>query len=263
MTSTPVWTEPVKRTFAMPGCSTRTFVSAPPAVTTFTTPGGRPARRQRSPTASPVSAVAEAGFRTTVLPAARQAAISTNGMPNGKFQGVTTAMTPRGSKRNSALLVREEDLRVVDRPLGEKLAGVAREVAERVGGRHDVHGARLADGLPLLGRDQPGDVVVRAAHLLEEPREVPLPVGDRRLRPGEERLPRRGDGHVDLARAGADHVRERLLRGRVHGREGRARLHVLPVDDRGVREGKRRLQIIAPRVIASFFVRQNATSCWT
>ena len=50
------------------------------------------------------SAVADAGFRTTVFPAARQAAISTNGMPNGKFHGVTTATTPRGSKRKRPLL---------------------------------------------------------------------------------------------------------------------------------------------------------------
>ncbi len=99
MTPMPVSTAPVKSTFEIPGCSTRRFVSSPPAVTTFTTPGGMPARRQRSPIARPVRAVADAGFRTTVSPAARHAATSTNGIPNGKFQGVTIATTPSGSRR--------------------------------------------------------------------------------------------------------------------------------------------------------------------
>ena len=101
----------------------------------------------------------------------------------------------------AALLVREEDLRVVDGLLGEDRARVARKVPERVGGRHDVHGARLAHGLALLGRDEARDVVVRAAHFLEEAGEVLLPVGHRSLRPREESLAGRADGHVDLARA--------------------------------------------------------------
>ena len=54
--------------------------------------------------ARPVCAVADAGLRTTVFPAARQAATSTIGIANGKFQGVITAMTPSGSKRNEAAL---------------------------------------------------------------------------------------------------------------------------------------------------------------
>ena len=161
------------------------------------------------------------------------------------------------------LLVREEDLRVVDGPLGKQRARMPREIPERVRRGHDVDGAGFADGLPLFRRDEARDVFVRAANFLEQPREVALPAGDRRLRPGAERLLRRGDGHLDLPGAGADDVRERLLRRRVHGRETRARLHVLAVDDRRVRERKRRLQIMAPRVMASFFVRQNATRRWT
>ena len=151
-------------------------------------------------------------------------------------------MTPSGSKRKRALLVREEDLLVVDGLLGEKLARVPREVAERVGGGHDVHGTRLADGLALLGRDEPRDVVVRAGRTSSSRRARCLcRSADGRLRPGEERLPRR---RRRPRRSRAGPARTTSANGSpVAGFTAanvRARLHVLPVDDRRVREGKRR-----------------------
>ena len=44
------------------------------------------------------SGVSLAGFQMTVLPAARAGANFQTGMSRGKFQGVTTPTTPRGTR---------------------------------------------------------------------------------------------------------------------------------------------------------------------
>ena len=163
----------------------------------------------------------------------------------------------------AALFVREEDLRVVDGRSARAHPRGARQIAERVGGR-----ARCRRRAPrrraFPARSRRGARRRRARGALPRGGARGDAAGPRRaFSTTRERLPRRGDGHVDLVRAGPEHFRERLGRGGVHRRERHAGPHVLTVDDRRVRERERRPQIIAPRLIVSFFVRQNATSLWT
>ena len=65
-------------------------------VTTFSTPGGSPARMASSARASAESGVSGAGLTTTVQPAARAGAILRVIMASGKFQGVMAPTTPIG-----------------------------------------------------------------------------------------------------------------------------------------------------------------------
>ena len=58
-----------------------------------------------------MSGVSSDGLTTTALPAATAAAVCTNGIANGKFQGAITATTPIGSCRSSSALVLEVRLR--------------------------------------------------------------------------------------------------------------------------------------------------------
>jgi hypothetical protein len=217
----------------------RRFVSSPPAVTTFTAEvADREAgegRRRRGLEDHRVSG-GETGRDLDERDAEREVPRRHDRDDAERLEAVRAG------------LVGEEDLRVVDRALGEDGGGVPREIPERVRRRDDVHGAGLSDRFPLLGRDEARDLLVRFPDLLEEAREVLLPGGYRRLRPGEERLPGGGDGGVDLGRTGADDVRERLARRRVHGLEGDARVDVLAVDDRLV--GERAL--LHGRVLGSF-----------
>ena len=67
-------------------------------VTTFSTPGGTPARSPSLASASAVKGVSEAGFATTVQPAAIAGAILRAIIAAGKFQGVIAAATPIGSR---------------------------------------------------------------------------------------------------------------------------------------------------------------------
>src|SRR5438874_13154728 len=63
---------------------------------TLTTPLGTPACSSRSATASADSGVSDAGFNTTVQPAASAGAILRVAIAAGKFQGVTSTETPIG-----------------------------------------------------------------------------------------------------------------------------------------------------------------------
>ena len=63
---------------------------------TLTTPLGTPACSRRSATASADSGVSDAGFNTTVQPAASAGAILRVAIAAGKFQGVTSTETPIG-----------------------------------------------------------------------------------------------------------------------------------------------------------------------
>ena len=63
---------------------------------TLTTPFGTPACSSRSATASAESGVSEAGFNTTVQPAASAGPILRVAIAAGKFQGVTSTETPIG-----------------------------------------------------------------------------------------------------------------------------------------------------------------------
>src|SRR5215467_8745081 len=65
----------------------------------FTTPGGKPARSNKSPNTSAETDENSDGFQTTVLPAASAGASFHAASSNGEFHGVIAATTPTGSSR--------------------------------------------------------------------------------------------------------------------------------------------------------------------
>src|SRR5690606_27625775 len=71
-------------------------VPASEAGTTLTAPSGAPARARIRATARAVNGVSEAGFNTTVQPAASAGAIFRVAIAAGKFHGVIMAATPTG-----------------------------------------------------------------------------------------------------------------------------------------------------------------------
>ena len=103
ISSLPTSVEPVKPSLRTSGFD---VISAPIAgassaapVTTESTPAGRPASSASAATASAVSGVCSAGFRTIVQPAASAGAVFRVGIAAGKFQGVMPAVTPTGCLR--------------------------------------------------------------------------------------------------------------------------------------------------------------------
>ena len=83
----------------MSGC----VVSAAPAtapvpVTTFTTPGGKPARANSGTSSSSEADVYSLGLATMVLPAASAGASFQVARSSGEFQGAIAATTPTGSR---------------------------------------------------------------------------------------------------------------------------------------------------------------------
>ena len=70
--------------------------SAPPPVTRFTTPGGKPASAMSSTRSIAQCGVSLAGLKTTVLPVTSAGIIFQHGIAIGKFQGVMIPATPIG-----------------------------------------------------------------------------------------------------------------------------------------------------------------------
>src|ERR1019366_1240132 len=90
----PTSVEPVKATLSIPGCSINAWPVRASHVSTFSTPGGRPASIANSANASAVSGVYFAGLITTVLPAASAGATFHANISSGKFHGITWPTTP-------------------------------------------------------------------------------------------------------------------------------------------------------------------------
>jgi hypothetical protein len=67
-------------------------------VTTLRTPGGNPASRASSPSASAVSGVWTRGLEDDGVPAASAGATFQTASSNGKFHGTIAATTPTGSR---------------------------------------------------------------------------------------------------------------------------------------------------------------------
>ena len=67
-------------------------------MTRFTTPSGTPASRYASTSLTADSGDAEAGFRTTVLPAIIAALVGPAASAIGKLNGLMTANTPCGRR---------------------------------------------------------------------------------------------------------------------------------------------------------------------
>jgi hypothetical protein len=90
--------EPVKQTLRTAGWVDQAVADGRPVPgSTWKTPSGRPASRPSSARRRAVSGVRVAGFKTTVLPAARAGARPQPAMGIGKFQGTMMPTTPRGS----------------------------------------------------------------------------------------------------------------------------------------------------------------------
>ncbi len=100
----PVPASPVNVTFRISGflAISRPTVSPGP-VTTFRTPGGRPASLRISASFMHVSGAVRAGFRTMVFPAVRAAPIFQPMMIAGMFQGMIAPQMPSGRRRTVAL----------------------------------------------------------------------------------------------------------------------------------------------------------------
>ncbi len=79
-----------------PSLMSRSPTVDPGPTTIFNTPAGRPASRSSSPSRRAVSGVAEAGFSTTVFPAASAGASLWATKFRGKLNGEMAAITPRG-----------------------------------------------------------------------------------------------------------------------------------------------------------------------
>ncbi len=94
----PTAVDPVNEIFLTVGLE----VSSPPTsvadpVMTFRTPGGNPARSARTASASAENGVCDAGFATTVQPAASAGPTFRVIIAIGKFHGVMQPTTPMGS----------------------------------------------------------------------------------------------------------------------------------------------------------------------
>ena len=99
MTRRPTSVEPVKPIFATSGFSiSRCPTTEPFPTTTFRTPSGIPDSSASSPSRIVESGVSSAGLITTVLPQASAGPIFHDAMLSGKFQGVISPTTPRGSR---------------------------------------------------------------------------------------------------------------------------------------------------------------------
>ena len=103
ISSFPTAVEPVNvslRTVGLSASSAPTSSAGPQ--TTFSTPGGTPARSASAAIARAESGVAGAGLTTNVHPAASAGAALRAIMPIGKFHGVIAAQTPTGRRSVSS-----------------------------------------------------------------------------------------------------------------------------------------------------------------
>jgi hypothetical protein len=97
--SFPVSVPPVNEIFATSGCFTSASpASSPKPVTTFNTPGGKPASPRTRASRRMLRLASSGGFTTIVLPAASAGAIFRAASRSGKFQGTIAATTPSGSR---------------------------------------------------------------------------------------------------------------------------------------------------------------------
>jgi len=90
---------PVKAMWSTPGCAVSAAPApAPEPVTTFITPGGRPACSKSCASSSSDADVNSLGLITMVFPAASAGAIFHIASISGEFHGAMAATTPTGSR---------------------------------------------------------------------------------------------------------------------------------------------------------------------
>ena len=96
----PTREEPVKLTRRTAGWAISASTTSPASlgalVTTFTTPGGKPASRNSSPISRCVPGHISEAFSTTVLPQASGMAMARTPRITGAFHGAMPATTPTG-----------------------------------------------------------------------------------------------------------------------------------------------------------------------
>ena len=93
-------TEPVNATRRTSVCVTRGVpASGPVPVTTLSTPSGRPASVASCASRNVDTEVNSDGFTTTALPTASAGATARLVWLSGRFHGVITPTTPKGSSR--------------------------------------------------------------------------------------------------------------------------------------------------------------------
>ena len=105
----PTSVDPVKDSLRTRGSASiaDTIGPADEPTTTLTTPSGTPASLRMAATANAVSGVSLAGLSTTVQPAASAGPILRVAMAAGKFQGVTSTLTPTGCRSTRIRLAPE------------------------------------------------------------------------------------------------------------------------------------------------------------
>ncbi len=97
----PASEEPESDTASTPGSLMSAAAARWSPVTIPSRPSGSPASRASASVNSASRVAGGAGFHTTALPRARAGAIFPHGIATGLFQGVTTATTPTGTRRNA------------------------------------------------------------------------------------------------------------------------------------------------------------------
>ena len=131
---------------------------------TLTTPAGTPASSRIGISASMVSGVSDAGFSTTVQPAASAGPILRVAIAAGKFHGVTSTATPAGLCCTT--MRAPEARRIVDlADIAHRLLG---EPAEELGGVGDL-AARVGERLAVLQRHQAGQALRLRHDQLDRP----------------------------------------------------------------------------------------------
>ena len=166
-------------------------------MTRLNTPSGSPASAMISASAQAEPGTRSAGLRTTQLPKASAGAIFQAGMAIGKFQGVISPTTPKGSRVTSTLTPGRTEATASP---GEA-QGLAREEAEdlpRPAGLGDALGQRLA----LLARQEAAQLVLARQDFGADP--VERVGADLRARhgPGGEARCRRRDRLLGLRLVG-------------------------------------------------------------
>src|SRR5208282_4634478 len=159
MRSLPTSVEPVKPTKRTAGCSHIALpIAGASPVSMLRTPGGKPARRASSASASAVSGVSGAGLTTAVQPTASAGDLA------GDHRGGKVPRRDRGDDADR--LLDDDDARIgpvgrVD--LAVDALGLLAEEFDEARGVIDL-AARLGEGLTLLARHDERDVLAVGDH---------------------------------------------------------------------------------------------------
>src|SRR3990172_23871 len=211
----PISVEPVNAILSTRGSRTSAIPALPPGpVTTLKTPSGSPASWQSSANLSAVSGVSDAGFRTTVLPAASAGAIFQDERREGEERGVVGELGERERRERGERRGLQDDGVARGQRRGD-LPG--REEEGEVPG-HD--GPDHPDG--LAEREGEGALAERERLAVDLGRPARVVAEDlRRERdldlPRVEGLAGGGDGQVHVALVALGNSRALLLGGRIDG----------------------------------------------